>query len=77
MLSTRKQKAQEKRSRQSDVMSDLECMNMMLGKYSRNHSEDELIVNVEMDSKSNETRAHMSCEDFRSLLNTENRIENE
>ena len=79
MLSTRKQKAQEKRSRQSDVMSDLESMNMMLGKYSRNHSEDKLIVNLEMDSKSNETRAHMaqSCEDFRSLLNTENRIENE
>ena len=36
MPSTRKQKAREKRSRQSDVMSDLENVDILLGSYSRN-----------------------------------------
>ena len=36
MPSTRKQKAEEKKSKQSDVMTDLENMNLMLGAYSRN-----------------------------------------
>ena len=35
MSSTRKQKAKEKRARQSDVMSDIENLNVMLGSYSR------------------------------------------
>ena len=79
MPSTRKQKAKEKRSRQSDIMSDLEDMNVMLGNYPRNQLDDGLNENVDMDLRSNETRAEMArnCEDFRSLLNTENRIENE
>ena len=79
MPSTRKQKAKEKRSRQLDVMSDLEDMNVMLGNYPGNRSDEELNENIEIDSTSNVTRTDMSrnCEDFRSLLNTENRIENE
>ena len=76
---TRKQKAKEKRSRQSDVMSDLENMNVMLGNYPRNRSDDELNENIEIDSRCNGTRTDMArnCEVFRSLLNTEDRIENE
>ena len=79
MLSTRKQKAKEKRSSQSDVMSGLENMNVMLGNYPGNRSDEELNKNIEIDSRSNGTRTDMArnCEDFRSLLNTENRIENE
>ena len=41
MSSTRKQKAREKRSRQSDVMSDLEDMNVMLGSYPGKRSDEE------------------------------------
>ena len=39
MPSTRKQKAKEKRSRQSDVLSDIENLDVMLGSYQRNNSE--------------------------------------
>ena len=39
MPSTRKQEAREKRSRQSDVMSDIENMDVMLGGYSRSELE--------------------------------------
>ena len=79
MPSTRKQKAREKRSRQPDVMSDLENMNVMLGNYSRNHSDVELNEKIEMDSRSNETRTDMirNCEDFRTLLNSDDRIRSE
>ena len=51
----------------------------MLGNYPGNRSDEELNENVEIDSRSNETRTDMArnCEDFRSLLNTGNRIENE
>ena len=37
MPSTRKQKAKEKRSRQLDIMSDVENVDVMVGSYSRNH----------------------------------------
>ena len=79
MPSTRKQKAREKRSRQPDVMSDLENMNVMLGNYSRNHSDVELNEKIELDSRSNETRTDMirNCEDFRTLLNSDDRIRSE
>ena len=75
MPSTRKQKAREKRSRQSDVMSDLENMNVMLGNYQENQSDVDLNENVEMDSRSNGTRTDMvrNCEDFRKLLTSEDR----
>ena len=48
MPSTRKQKAKEKRSRQSDVMSDLKNMSVMLGKYPKNRSDEELNENIEI-----------------------------
>ena len=47
MPSTRKQKAKEKRSRQSDVMSDLENVNVMLRNYPTNCSDEELNENIE------------------------------
>ena len=53
MPSTRKQKAKEKRSRQSDAMSDMENMKVMLGTYSRNRSDEEIDENVEIESRSN------------------------
>ena len=43
MPSTRKQKAKEKRSRQSDIMSDLDNMNVMLGNYPDNQSDVDLM----------------------------------
>ena len=67
MPSTRKLKAKEKRSRQSDVTSDLENRNVMLGNYPGNPSDEELNENIEM------TYMDRSCEDFRSLLITEGR----
>ena len=75
MPSTRKQKAREKRSRQSDVMFDLENMNVMLGNYQENQSDVDLNENVEMDLRSNGTRTDMvrNCEDFRTLLTSEDR----
>ena len=79
MPSTRKQKAKEKRSRQSDVMSDLENMNVMLGNYSWNRSDEEFNENIEMDSMSNGTRTDMvrNCEDFRTILSSDDRIRSE
>ena len=75
MPSTRKQKAKEKRARQSDVMSDLEHMNAMLGNYSENQSDIDLNGNIEVDSRSNGTRTDMvgNCEEFRTLLTAEDR----
>ena len=75
MPSTRKQKAREKRSRQSDVMSDLENMNVMLRNYQENQSDVDLNENVEVDSRSNGTRTDMvrNCDDFRTLLTSEDR----
>ena len=75
MPSTRKQKSREKRSKQSDVMSDLEKTNVMLGNYPENQSDVDLNENVEVDSRSNGTRTDMvrNCEDFRTLLTSEDR----
>ena len=75
MPSTRKQKAREKRSRHSDVMSDLEHMNDRLGNYPENQTDVDLNENVEVDSRSNGTRTDMirNCEDFRTLLTSEDR----
>ena len=39
MPSTRKQKAKEKRSRQSEILSDIENLDVMLGSYQRDNSE--------------------------------------
>ena len=75
MPSTRKQKAKERRSRQLDIMSDVENVDIMLGSYSRddenNASEDEM----NLDSRSNRLQQSLNVigEDFRSLLNTNSR----
>ena len=59
-------------------MSDLENMNVMLGNYSGNHSDEELNENIEKDSRSNGTRTDMvrNCGTFRTLLNSDDRIRN-
>ena len=56
-------------------MSDLENMNIMLGNYPENQSDADLNENVEVDSRSNRTITDMvrNCEDFRTLLTSEDR----
>ena len=50
-------------------------MNVMLGNYPENQSDVDLNENVEVDSRSNGTRTDMvrNCEDFRTLLTSEDR----
>ena len=76
MPSTRKQKAKERRSRQMDLMSDVENVNIMLGSYSRDEngidgSENE--VNLDSGSSRPQQNSNLIGEDFRSLLNTNSR----
>ena len=71
MPSTRKQKAKEKRSRQLDIMSDVENVDVMLRSYSRNdegddQSENEL--NLDSESSRPQGNSNKTGEDFRSLL---------
>ena len=73
MPSTRKQKAKEKRSRQPDVMSDIENLDVMFGRYQR----DKCVMQKgksenEMDLKSNrqDERLNQNDGDYRSYLNT-------
>ena len=71
MPSTRKQKAKERRSRQLDIMSDVENADVMLGNYSgnieqNNISDDEM--NLVSGSSRPERNSHATGEDFRSLL---------
>ena len=79
MPSTRKQKAREKRSRQSDVMSDLENVDIMLGNYSRNELDSQLGEReTELNLESNGLQtANPISEDFRSLINTNSRENSE
>ena len=57
MPSTRKQKAKERRSRQVDLMSDTENLDIMLGSYLRNELESNSVDrNDEMDHESDRTR---------------------
>ena len=59
MPSTRKQKAMEKRSRQSDMMSDMENLDVMLGSYSRNEIGSQNNGNVEdTDQRSSERQTN-------------------
>ena len=46
MSSTSKQKAKERRSRQLDIMSDVENVDIMLGSYSREENEKKIRVKV-------------------------------
>ena len=73
MPSTRKQKAKEKRSRQSDVMSDIENLDVMLGSYQRDNSEmQDRTSENEIDSESNRRggRSNQNENNYRSYLNT-------
>ena len=71
--STRKPKAREKRSRQSDVMSDIENLNVMLGNYQEvDQVRDEDISNTDFDLESRRPQRETNSisGNFRSILNT-------
>ena len=73
MPSTRKQKAKEKRSRQSDVMCDIENLDVMLGAYSRNdlvEGENNTETEVDLESGRLQRSEGHTENNFRSLLNT-------
>ena len=74
MPSTRKQKAKEKRSRQSDVLSDIENLDVMLGSYQRDNSEVQDRSENEIDLESNRRKdsSNHNENDYRSYLNTNN-----
>ena len=80
MPSTRKQKAKERRSRQLDMLSDVENVDKMLGSYSRDDEENNASEN-EVNWDSGHNRPHQSSnvigEDLRSLLNTNSRENSE
>ena len=68
MLSTRKQKAKERRSRQLDIMSDVENVDVMLGSYSRNNGEEdqsENDLNLDSESSRPQRNSNVTGEDFR------------
>ena len=80
MPSTRKQRAKERRSREVDLMSDAETLDISLGSHSRNEPENNSVdENDEMDRESDRTRHDMAqnSEDFRSLLNSNNKENSE
>ena len=73
MPSTRKQKAKEKRSCQSDVISDIENLDVMLGSYQRDNSEiQDRTSENEIDSESNrrEGSSNENENNYRSYWNT-------
>ena len=73
MPSTRKQKAREKRSRQSDVMSDIENRDVMLVNYQEDDQvRDEDISNTDFDLESRRPQRETNSisGNFRSILNT-------
>ena len=73
MPSTRKQKAKERRSRQSDIMSDIENLDVMLGSYQRDNCETQNENDgVGIDSRSNrhEENSNQNENDYRPYLNT-------
>ena len=80
MPSTRRQKAKERRSRQLDIMSDVENVDIMLGSYSRCDEENNISENEgNLDSGSSRPQqsSNVIGEDFRSLLNTNSRENSE
>ena len=73
MPSTRKQKAKEKRSRQSDVMSDIENLDVMLGNYANGDSRGQDTVDqLEVDPESSRRQQGFDQEEsnYRYLLKT-------
>ena len=80
MPSTRKQKAKERRSRQLDMLSDVENVDIMLGSYSRDDEENnasENEVNLDSGSSRPQQSSNVIGEDFTSLLNTNSRENSE
>ena len=80
MPSTRKQKAKERRSRQLDMMSDVENVDIMLGSYSRDDEENDIsekAINLDSGSSRPQQSSNVIWEDFRSLLNTNSRENSE
>ena len=73
MPSTRKQKAKEKRSRHSDVMSDIENLDVMLGNYTNSEIRGQDAVDqIETDPESRGRQQDLDPNEpnYRSLLNT-------
>ena len=73
MPSTRKQKAREKRSRQYDVMSDVENLDVMLGNSQESDQvRDENLSNTDFDSEFRRPQRETNSisGNFRQLLNT-------
>ena len=72
---TRKQKAKERRSRQLDIMSDVENVDIMLRSHSRDDENNASGNERNLDSGSNrpQQKSNAIGEDFRSLLNTNSR----
>ena len=73
MPSTRKQKTRENRTRQLDVMSDIENLNVMLENSAENEIRDQGDVDeVDLDLESGRRQQSTSRSDnnYRSLLNT-------
>ena len=75
MPSTIKQKPREKRSRQSDVMSGLKNVGIMLGSYTKNEANGQIDNDTNLDLESNRLQrsSNLVGEDFRSLLNKNSR----
>ena len=71
MPSTRKQKAKERCSRQLDIMSDVENVDVMLGDYStinQDNDQSETETNLDSESSRPQRASNVTGEDFRSLL---------
>ena len=80
MPSTRKQKAKERRSRQFDMLSDVENVDIMLRSYSRDDEENlasKNEVNLDSGSSRPQQNSNVIGEVFRSLLNTNSRENSE
>ena len=80
MPSTRKQKAKERRSRQLEMLSDVENVDIMLRSYSREGEDNDARENeANLDSGSSRPQQSSNTvgEDFRSLLNTNSRENNQ
>ena len=80
MPSTRKERSKERRSRQSDMMSDVKIVDIMLDSYSKNDERNEQSdneLNLDSGSSRPQQNSNLAGEVFRSLLNTNSRENSE
>ena len=80
MPSTRKQKAKERRSRQLDMIFDVENVDIMIGNYSRDedrNEQSESELNLDLGSNRPQQSSNLIGEDFRSVLNANSREKSE